>query len=52
MVEPYADYIINISSPNTPNLRDLENKDQIGKLINKLSKIKKNSYFHKIFRDF
>lgn len=45
MVEPYADYItINISSPNTPNLRELENKDQIGKLINKLSKIKKKTH--------
>ena len=42
IVKNYADYItINISSPNTPNLRDLENKNQIGKLINKLSKIKK-----------
>ena len=42
IVKNYADYItINISSPNTPNLRDLENKDQIGKLISKLSKLKK-----------
>ena len=42
IVKNYADYItINISSPNTPNLRDLENKNQIGKLINKLSKFKK-----------
>jgi len=42
IVKNYADYItINISSPNTPNLRDLENKNQIGKLINKLSKLKK-----------
>jgi len=42
IVKNYADYItINISSPNTPNLRDLENKNQIGKLINKLSQLKK-----------
>ena len=42
IVKNYADYItINISSPNTANLRDLENKNQIGKLINKLSKLKK-----------
>ena len=42
IVKNYADYItINISSPNTPNLRDLENKNQIGKLIIKLSKLKK-----------
>ena len=44
IVKNYADYItINISSPNTPNLRDLENKDQIGKLISKLSKLKKKN---------
>ena len=44
IVKNYADYItINISSPNTPNLRDLENKDQIGKLISKLSKLKKKT---------
>ena len=42
IVKNHADYItINISSPNTPNLRDLENKNQIGKLIMKLSKLKK-----------
>ena len=42
IVKDYADYItINISSPNTPNLRDLENKNQIGKLVIKLSKLKK-----------
>ena len=42
IVEPYSDYItINISSPNTPNLRELENKEQIKRLISKLSKIKR-----------
>ena len=44
IVKNYADYItINISSPNTPNLRDLENKDQMGRLISKLSKLKKKT---------
>ena len=42
IVEPYADYItINISSPNTPNLRNLE-KEQISKLVLELSRLKKN----------
>lgn len=41
-LEPYADYItINISSPNTPGLRDLQEKGKIEKLINDISKIKK-----------
>lgn len=36
-VEEYADYItINISSPNTPGLRDLQKKENITKLISKL----------------
>jgi len=43
-VHKYADYItINISSPNTPNLRDLHNKDHLNNLIvsinNKVNKI-------------
>ena len=43
-VHKYADYIsINISSPNTPNLRDLHNKDHLNQLIisldNKVSEI-------------
>jgi len=37
-VHKYADYItINISSPNTPDLRDLHNKDHISDLINSVS---------------
>ena len=37
-VHKYADYItINISSPNTPDLRDLHNKDHINDLINSVS---------------
>ena len=36
-VEGYADYItINVSSPNTPGLRDLQKKENITKLISKL----------------
>ena len=43
-VYKYADYItINISSPNTPNLRDLHNKDHLNDLIisldNKVSEL-------------
>ena len=38
----YSDYItINISSPNTPGLRDYQNKGTIEKLIKELSKVKK-----------
>ena len=40
-LEAYSDYItINISSPNTPGLRDIQEKGNIEKLINSLSKIK------------
>ncbi|MEE2694737.1 MAG: quinone-dependent dihydroorotate dehydrogenase [Pseudomonadota bacterium] len=40
-LEPYADYItINISSPNTPGLRDIQEKGKIEIFLNKLSKIK------------
>ena len=38
-VHKYADYItINISSPNTPNLRDLHNKDHLNDLIVSIDK--------------
>tara|TARA_Y100000992_G_scaffold258469_1_gene192629 strand:+ start:425 stop:1414 length:990 start_codon:yes stop_codon:yes gene_type:complete len=38
-VHKYADYItINISSPNTPDLRNLHNKDHISDLINSIDK--------------
>ena len=34
---PFAHYVtINISSPNTPGLRDLQNRGQIEKLVNQL----------------
>tara|TARA_B100000900_G_scaffold367731_1_gene344424 strand:- start:692 stop:1747 length:1056 start_codon:yes stop_codon:yes gene_type:complete len=41
-LEPFSDYItINISSPNTPGLRDIQEKGNIEKLLRDLSKIKK-----------
>ena len=41
-LQPYSDYItINISSPNTPGLRDIQEKGNIEKLLQKISKIKK-----------
>ena len=43
IVEPYADYItINISSPNTPGLRDLQKKENLVKLLSTLPQKKKN----------
>ncbi len=51
-VEPFADYItINISSPNTPGVRDLQKKDNFKKLIEKISKFKKKPTFVKISPD-
>ena len=41
-LQPYVDYItINISSPNTPGLRDLQEKGNIEKLLKEISKVKK-----------
>ncbi len=41
-LEPYSDYItINISSPNTPGLRDIQERGNIDKLLKEMSKIKK-----------
>ena len=38
-VYPYADYItVNISSPNTKNLRDLQSEDQLDNLLGQLSR--------------
>ena len=38
-VYPYADYItVNISSPNTKNLRDLQSEDQLDNLLGRLSR--------------
>ncbi len=43
-LEAYSDYItINISSPNTPGLRDIQEKGNIEKLINNLATLKKKN---------
>lgn len=42
-VYPYASYVtINISSPNTANLRDLQSKDQLGGLLSLLKQTQAN----------
>ena len=47
IVEPHADYItINISSPNTPGLRDLQKKENVIKLLSTLPQ-KKNQHLLK-----
>ncbi|MES2797175.1 MAG: quinone-dependent dihydroorotate dehydrogenase [Bacteroidota bacterium] len=39
---PYVDYfVVNVSSPNTPNLRDLQEKEPLTKLLNDLQKLNK-----------
>lgn len=54
---PYVDYfVINVSSPNTPNLRKLQEKEPLTKLINQLllinnSKLKPKPIFLKIAPD-
>lgn len=44
---PYVDYfVVNVSSPNTPNLRDLQEKEPLKKLLNQLqdkNKVQTNS---------
>ena len=41
---PYAHYVtVNISSPNTPGLRDLQKRGHIEKLVKALQKIKQNT---------
>ncbi len=51
-VGPFADYItINISSPNTPGLRDLQKKDKFFKLIEIISELKKKPTFIKVSPD-
>jgi dihydroorotate dehydrogenase len=43
-VAPYADYIaINISSPNTPGLRDLQERTQLAKLLKQLMQVREAS---------
>ena len=51
IVQSYADYVtINISSPNTPGLRDLQKKENIYKLLSVLPQ-KKTATFIKISPD-
>ena len=52
VVQPYTDYVtINISSPNTPGLRDLQKKDNLEKMLSTLSKHKKKITFVKLSPD-
>ncbi|MAI29296.1 MAG: dihydroorotate dehydrogenase (quinone) [Rickettsiales bacterium] len=52
LVQPYTDYVtINISSPNTPGLRDLQKKDKLEKILSTLSKFKKKNTFIKLSPD-
>lgn len=42
-INPYIDYVaINISSPNTPNLRELHNKEPLNNLLKKLSELNRS----------
>ena len=51
-VQTFADYVaINISSPNTPGLRDLQKKDKFKLLIKKITKLRKKPTFIKISPD-
>jgi len=43
MLFDFVDYfVVNVSSPNTPNLRDLQEKEPLTKLINSLISINRN----------
>ncbi len=49
---PYASYlVVNISSPNTANLRDLQNKDFIAELFESIKNITQKPVFLKIAPD-
>ena len=44
MLFDFVDYfVVNVSSPNTPNLRDLQEKEPLTKLINSLISINRNN---------
>lgn len=52
IAKDYADYItINVSSPNTPGLRDLQKKENINELVKNLPSKKKKPTFVKISPD-
>jgi len=41
-LHPYVDYfVVNVSSPNTPGLRDLQDKEPLQKLLNRLQNLNK-----------
>lgn len=40
-------FVVNVSSPNTPNLRDLQNKDSLDAIISPLLKHRKEQLVHK-----
>ncbi len=45
---PYVDYfVVNVSSPNTPNLRELQEKEPLTKLLNKLQELNYNKKVQK-----
>tara|TARA_B100000700_G_C14902566_1_gene788106 strand:+ start:132 stop:1181 length:1050 start_codon:yes stop_codon:yes gene_type:complete len=47
---PLGDYItVNISSPNTPGLRDFHKEDVLRKLLSKINEIREKSNFNKFF---
>ena len=47
---PLGDYItVNISSPNTPGLRDFHKEDVLKKLLSKINEIREKSNFNKFF---
>jgi dihydroorotate dehydrogenase len=46
---PYGDYfVINVSSPNTPGLRDLQEKTRLAEIVSLL--VEKEAYYSRIFK--
>ena len=45
LIAPHVDYLVlNISSPNTPKLRDLQNKQNLSALLSEIQKLNKKKY--------
>src|SRR5690606_6509785 len=45
---PYVDYfVVNVSSPNTPNLRELQDKEPLTKLLSHLMKLRETKELKK-----
>ena len=39
-LRPYADFfVVNVSSPNTPNLRELQDRDALAEILNRLHEL-------------